>query len=152
MHPYFAQFGISGAQWGVLRNLHRASQEGRAGLRLTELGERLLIRPPSVTTLVDRLEKAGLVRRDAVPEDQRAKQVVLTDRGRQLLDRILSVHDEQIGRLMACLNPDEEQQLYHLLRRLGLHLQDVLAGGGPPIATEHLDGAAGAREPFPSGA
>src|SRR5438128_2093474 len=32
MQPYFAQFGISGSHWGVLRNLHRAEQEGLAGL------------------------------------------------------------------------------------------------------------------------
>jgi DNA-binding MarR family transcriptional regulator len=131
MQPYFARFGISGAQWGVLRNLHRAAGEGLSGLRLTELSERLLIRPPSVTTLVDRLERAGLVRRDGVPEDQRAKQVVLTDKGRQLLDRVLSVHDEQIQRLMGCLSTEEERQLGRLLERLGLHLQDLLAGGDP---------------------
>ena len=67
MHPYFAQFGISGAQWSVLRNLHRAEQEGHAGLRLTDLSERLLVRPPSVTGVVDRLEKVGLVARGGVP-------------------------------------------------------------------------------------
>src|SRR5438309_5582749 len=86
MQHYFAQFGISGAQWGVLRNLHRAEQEGLAGLRLTELGERLLIRPPSVTGVVDRLERVGLVKRDGLPADLRAKQVVLTLKGRQTVE------------------------------------------------------------------
>src|SRR6516165_1881415 len=63
MQSHFARFGISGAQWGVLRNLHRAEQEGLPGLRLTDLSDRLLIRPPSVTGAVDRLERAGLVDR-----------------------------------------------------------------------------------------
>src|ERR1051325_11096349 len=57
MQPYFARFGISGAQWGVLRNLHRAEQEGQPGLRLTDLSRRMLIQPPSVTGIADRLEK-----------------------------------------------------------------------------------------------
>src|SRR5258707_14625757 len=78
MHPYFARFGITGAQWGVLRNLHRHEEHGQGGLRLSDLSERLLIRPPSVTTVVDRLERAGLVRRESVPTDLRAKHVVLT--------------------------------------------------------------------------
>src|SRR5947207_13806955 len=82
MQPYFARFGISGSQWGVLRNLHRASTEGLPGLRLTDLSERLLIRPPSVTGVVDRLERAGLVVRDSSPTDLRVKQVALTDKGR----------------------------------------------------------------------
>src|SRR5215468_1312905 len=85
MQPYFAQFGISGAQWGVLRNLHRAELEGKAGLRLTDLSRRMLIRPPSVTGIVDRLERAGLLARHAAPDDLRAKQVALTERGRDLV-------------------------------------------------------------------
>src|SRR5919108_5259971 len=69
MQPYFAQFGISGSQWGVLRNLHRAEEEGLPGLRLTELSDRLLVRPPSVTGAVDRLVRAGLVAREASVSD-----------------------------------------------------------------------------------
>src|SRR5205814_2284054 len=79
---FFARFGISGSQWGVLRHLHRAEQEGLAGLRLTDLSDRLLVRPPSVTGVVDRLERAGLVVREGSPTDQRAKQVALTNAGR----------------------------------------------------------------------
>src|SRR5438132_3267939 len=85
MNPYFARFGISGAQWGVLRNLHRAEMEGLPGLRLTDLSERLLIRPPSVTGVVDRLERGKLVERSGSPTDLRAKRVSLTPRGRQLV-------------------------------------------------------------------
>ena len=53
MQPYFASFGITGSQWGALINLHRAEQDGSPRLRLSALGERLLIRPPSVTGLID---------------------------------------------------------------------------------------------------
>src|SRR5216684_7020521 len=78
MQSYFARFGISGAQWGVLINLHRAEQEGLPGLRLTDLSDRLIIRPPSVTGVVDRLERLGLVTRVGVKDDLRVKQVTLT--------------------------------------------------------------------------
>src|SRR5260370_9135654 len=90
MQPYFARFGISGSQWGLLRTLHRAQQEGQTGLRLTDLSDRLLIRPPSVTGAVDRLERAGLVARDHAAVDLRSKLVALTKKGRQLIDRILA--------------------------------------------------------------
>src|SRR5947207_2501889 len=90
MHPYFARYGISGAQWGVLRTLYRAEQEGLDSLRLSELSDRLLIRPASVTGLIDRVERAGLVRRHSSPTDLRAKQVQLTRAGRQLLHRVLA--------------------------------------------------------------
>src|SRR5438128_12598495 len=73
MQPYFARFGISGAQWGVLRNLHRAEQEGIPALRLTDLSERLLVRPPSVAGVVERVEISGLVARLESETDLRAK-------------------------------------------------------------------------------
>src|SRR5713101_9551992 len=73
MQHYFARFGISGSQWGLLRTLHRAEQEGHTRLRLTDLSDRLLIRPPSVTGAVDRLERAGLVARDSASLDHRSK-------------------------------------------------------------------------------
>src|SRR6266566_1599887 len=63
MEPYFAPFGISGPQWGVLRVLQRAESNGEAALRLSELGQRLFVQPPSVTGVADRLERQGLVQR-----------------------------------------------------------------------------------------
>src|SRR2546423_3662025 len=78
MSPYFLRFGISGAQWGVLRTLQRAEADGIAALRVTELSERLLIRPPSVTGVVDRLVRDGLVKRESLPSDLRVKQISLT--------------------------------------------------------------------------
>src|SRR5215475_6094376 len=93
MAAYFAPFGISGSHWGVLRRLQRAeTEEGERGLRLSDLGRRLFIRPPSVTGIVDRLERMGLVSREVESDDQRAKRVALTDRGRRLVHRVLEVH------------------------------------------------------------
>ncbi len=125
MNPYFARFGISGAQWGVLRQLHRAEAEGRDGLRLTDLSDRLLVRPPSVTGIVDRLERVGYVQRDAVSSDLRAKQVSLTIRGRAVVERVLEVHPKQIAAVMGGLDADEQGELARLLYKLRLHLLEL---------------------------
>jgi DNA-binding MarR family transcriptional regulator len=123
MQPYFARFGISGSQWGVLRVLQRAEQDGQTGLRLIDLSERLLIRPPSVTGVVDRLERAGLVARHGSPTDLRAKQVALTARGRQLVARVLAVHPAQIDSILSVLSTDEQAKLHQLVVRLNEHLE-----------------------------
>jgi DNA-binding MarR family transcriptional regulator len=128
MQPYFARFGISGAQWGFLRNLHRAEMEGHPGLRLTDLSRRMLIRPPSVTGIADRLEKAGLIVRRASETDGRAKQAGLTEKGRHLVETVLVGHPAQIGRLMGGLDTEEQEQLDRLLVRMGEQLA-VLAEG-----------------------
>src|SRR3982750_4910037 len=60
MEPYFGKFGISGSQWGVLRALNCAAKDGGESLRLSDLSEKLLIQPPSVTGVVDRLERLSL--------------------------------------------------------------------------------------------
>jgi DNA-binding MarR family transcriptional regulator len=130
MQPYFARFGITGAQWGVLCNLHRAEREGHPALRLTDLSERLLIRPPSVSSVVDRLERAKLVSRGDSTTDLRTKPVVLTERGRGLVERILAVHGAQIEALMGALTSSEQSELQGLLRRLEEHMAVLLADGG----------------------
>src|SRR5215475_10770817 len=78
---FLGRFGVSGAQWGVLRSLGRAEQEGVRGLRLGELGDRMLVRPPSMTGVVDRLERTGYIRKRPSADDRRAKEVSLTPSG-----------------------------------------------------------------------
>jgi DNA-binding MarR family transcriptional regulator len=126
MQPYFARFGISGSQWGVLRNLHRAEQHGLPGLRLSELSDRLLIRPPSVTGLVDRLERAGLAQRDAAPTDLRAKLLTLTRKGRLLVDKVLKLHEKQMATVLTGLTGAEQRELHRLLTVWRKHLEGLL--------------------------
>lgn len=127
MQPYFADFGITGTQWGVLRTLERAEKEGMDGLRLTELSKRMFIRPPSTTVVIDRMERAGLVVRGESPTDQRAKQVRLTNKGQQRLKSILAVHADQIAAVMSGLTAQEQADLQVLLGRLSEHLEARLS-------------------------
>jgi DNA-binding MarR family transcriptional regulator len=125
MAPYFARFGISAAQWGVLRALQRAEGEGFKGLQFNDLGRRLLVKPPSVTSIVDRLERLGLVTREAAVADLRAKRVRLTAQGRTLLRRVLRRHPAQIREVMAGLNQTEQRELGRLMERLAAHLESL---------------------------
>ncbi|MFO0964576.1 MAG: MarR family transcriptional regulator [Gemmataceae bacterium] len=129
MRPYFARFGISGSQWGVLRNLRRAEEDGVEGLRLTELSERLLIKPASVTGLIDRLERAGLVERFSSPTDLRVTKVQLTSEGRDIVERILNVHPEKLADLMTGLSGPEQKELSRLLARWCQNLEKSLHSG-----------------------
>lgn len=120
--PYFARFGISTSQWGILRVLQREELAGNRGLPLKTVSERLLIQAPSVTGVVDRLERQGLVKRSPSPRDMRVRHLSLTPRGRDLIARVLEGHPERIRALMAPLPPDEQQSLLGLLEKLHTHL------------------------------
>ncbi|MBI1850689.1 MAG: MarR family transcriptional regulator [Planctomycetes bacterium] len=125
MEPYFASFGISGAQWGVLRLLMRSEQEGARSLRLTEIGERLLVRPPSVTGLIDRLERMGLVARKPSRVDRRATEICLTPQGRRLAKRVHRRHGHQIRSVMSTFTIAETRQLHDLMLRMAAHLEKL---------------------------
>ena len=115
---YFARYGISGAQWGAMRTLHRAEAEKRAGLRLKELGERMLVRPPSMTNVVGGLERAGYVRKRSASDDRRAKEVSLTATGRRLVERVLRRQPQRIQYIVGELDDGDARVLLSLIERL----------------------------------
>ena len=133
MEPYFVRFGVSSSQWAVLAALHRGEcEEGRAALRLTDLGDRLIVRPPSVTGVVDRLQRMGLVARTASSDDHRAKNVRLTPAGRDLVARILEHHPAQVRLAFQGLTGAEQGEFQRLLDRLSSHLE---GGVSEPTST-----------------
>ena len=121
LEPYFAQYGISGPQWGILRIVQRALDNGEGALSQKEISRRLLIQPPSVTALVDRLERMGLLQRGA-SDDLRVRMVALTPAGRQLIAGIEKNHPARIAALFEGFTAAELQQFHGLLGTLGAHL------------------------------
>jgi MarR family 2-MHQ and catechol resistance regulon transcriptional repressor len=126
MEPYFARYGISGSQWAVLRTLYRAEKEGLSSLRLTDLGERLLVRPPSVTSVVDRLSRLGLVSRNPSSTDLRTKHVHLTNGGREVVDRVLVGHRDRVRAIFGGLSLVEQKELHELLDRVGCEMEKLV--------------------------
>jgi len=118
MDRYFTQFGVSTSQWAVLRVLHRAEDEGLTSLRLTDLGDRLLVRPPSVTGVVDRLQRIGLLERSKSAQDHRVKEIRLTEAGRNKIARVLQQLPSQHEMVLGDLNAAERDQLQDLLGKM----------------------------------
>jgi DNA-binding MarR family transcriptional regulator len=87
-HELQAERDLPLAWYEVLFHLSEAG--GR--LRMAELSERLVVNKSSLSRMCDRLESAGLVRRDAVPEDARGIYAVLTKQGREVLRRAGPTH------------------------------------------------------------
>jgi DNA-binding MarR family transcriptional regulator len=69
--------------------------------RMGELGEAVVLSRTAIVRLVDRLEAAGLARREPVPEDRRGAYVVITPEGRALLRRMWPVYSAGIERLFV---------------------------------------------------
>jgi DNA-binding MarR family transcriptional regulator len=78
--------------------LSRLADAAPVGLRMQELEELALFTRGGLTRLVDRIEAAGLVRREPVPGDRRGVRVVLTDDGQQRYAAAITRHREVIER------------------------------------------------------
>src|SRR3954454_5020810 len=86
-------------------------------LPLSKIGERLQVHATSVTNVIDRLEAAGLVRREPNPRDGRGTLAVITDQGRQVVDQATrELHRNEFG--LLALSQEELQRLFTILRRL----------------------------------
>jgi len=108
------EFGLTESQFAVLEALFHLGP-----LPQGELCRKILKSGSNVTTVVDNLERATLVRRERDEHDRRIQVVNLTDKGRELLSRALPAHVERITKTLAALEPDEQRELGKLCRKLG---------------------------------
>jgi DNA-binding MarR family transcriptional regulator len=73
-----------------------------------------------MTAAVDRLEKLGLIVRKSSPSDRRARVVELTAQGKRLAASCFERHAKDLEALMSALSEKEMEQVYGLLKKLGL--------------------------------
>ena len=99
----------------------------------TVIADRLLISTASMTSLLDTLERRGLVVRDPHPKDRRKILVRLTDPGYALVDAVLPIVHGAATEAFAALDEGEREVLVELLGRVQGRLAD-LAGRPFPAA------------------
>jgi DNA-binding MarR family transcriptional regulator len=109
-----APLGLTPAQERALRVISRSDEP----LRMTELADRLGIVPRSLTTVVDALEEAGLVRREIDPSNRRAILLRLTGQGTAVRDELREARRRAAEDLFAPLPDDDRELLANLLTRL----------------------------------
>ena len=111
-----APLGLTPAQGRALRIIARGGDE--EPLRMTELAERLGIVPRSLTTVIDALEEAGLVRREIDPRNRRAILLRLTERGTAVRDDLRDARRRAAEDLFAPLSAADRKTLAGLLTLL----------------------------------
>ena len=112
----FRRYGLSRASWDVLAALRRAGSPYRLPQKIL-MGE-LLRASGTVSFRIDRLERAGWVRRELDPADGRNVVIALTEEGNRLVETVATVHLANERRLVAALSPEEQAVLATLLRTL----------------------------------
>jgi len=108
-----AAMGLNVRMCGVLNLL---ADEG--ALSQHEIGSMLNIDRTTMVELIDELEKAGILRREANPRDRRSHLIRLTAEGRAKQRRAMKAFDDAADEFFSPLNAGERQALAGMLRRL----------------------------------
>jgi MarR family transcriptional regulator, 2-MHQ and catechol-resistance regulon repressor len=110
-----SRVGLGLSDFAVLEALlHKGPQS------VNVIGKRILLTSGSITTAIDRLEARKLVQRTPHPEDQRARLVQLTARGKRIIEDAFRQHALDMEETMAVLTPGERLELTRLLKKVGI--------------------------------
>src|ERR687896_701317 len=89
----------------------------REGAIQQELGAAMGIDPSTMVSLIDQLEAAGLAKRRPRPTDRRAREVVITPKGRRVLEQARQLAMQVEDDVLRGLSPTERRRMLALLRR-----------------------------------
>lgn len=109
------EHGLTESQLGVLEVLLHVGPMSQ-----TQLCAKILRSGSNLTTVVDNLERDGLVRRVRGVEDRRVQMVHLTDAGRRRIAEVFPAHVQAIVGVLDGLSAAEQADLGRLCRKLGL--------------------------------
>lgn len=128
-----AQHGLTAQQLSALSLL---THEGP--LSLGELGERMRTGASTLTGIVDRMEREGIVARERSTDDRRVWRVTLTTRGKALAAQIETTPGGVVREALAILAPAERRELGRLLGKLSGAVQAAGKRAGL-LGEEHDD-------------
>ncbi|WP_199565579.1 MarR family winged helix-turn-helix transcriptional regulator [Spongiactinospora rosea] len=112
----FVRHGLRSGEFDVLAALRRSGAPFT--MIPSELSAVLMMSRAGMTNRLDRLEQAGLIERRLDAADRRSFQVVLTDKGRTVIDETLTDHAATLNRLGTALGPQDTDALDRILRGL----------------------------------
>ena len=112
LDPLGAPFGLTIRHFGILLLLTR-----RGAMRQTEVADAIRLDRTTTMNVVDELEHAGFVSREADPDDRRANAVTATPKGSRWLEKIRPRAEKIEREFLAPLSTSEQLKLRELLTR-----------------------------------
>lgn len=116
---FFSRFKVTDAQFNMMMVLKESGEEG---LSQQELSRHLIVTKSNVVGLVDRLEKAGYLKREAHSTDRRFNRIVLTPEGRELVDRVEAIYFQEVDQMMNVLSDTQKETLISALDQIRHYL------------------------------
>lgn len=118
---FFSEHATTDVQFNLLLLLYRNS-DATGGLTQVQLSDMMLVNRANITSLIDRMENAGLVARTDDPADRRSNIIRLTSKGRKLIEKIEKDYIDEIRRIMSVLKDNEMKNLITMLEKVRANL------------------------------
>ena len=106
LHRRLKKSGLSMSQLGALFHVHRAGSRG-----VSDLGDHLGVTSGAASQMLERLVQQELILRSVDPNDRRVKQIVLTDKGLQVLQGSIRAQQEWLDDLAETLSDAEREAI-----------------------------------------
>lgn len=119
-----ADLGLSSIQSRLLGYLYFRTMEGQKVFQ-KELEEEFQIRKSSITSVIQLLERKGLMQRKAVPEDARQKELVLTEKGIAVQETVLERLEALESMVNAMMTPEEKTVWFSCIRKIETGLKEA---------------------------
>ena len=116
---HVAERSISGTGLGLTDFAALEALMHKGPLTIGEIQSKVPLALGSMTAVVDRLERRGLIVRTPSPADRRAKVLKLSPKGRAAVEEAFRRHAADLESAMAVLTRREKRQLRALLKKLG---------------------------------
>ncbi|MGO4889220.1 MarR family winged helix-turn-helix transcriptional regulator [Anaerobacillus sp. MEB173] len=110
-------YGLNPTEFAVLELVYSKGDQP-----IQKIGEKVLIASSSITYVVDKLEKKGLIERKPCPKDRRITYAVITAAGNDLMSEVFPKHREAISDICSGLDAGEKQLLIQHLKKLGMSI------------------------------
>lgn len=98
----------------------------RDGQSQIELAKKLKLKPATLTVMLSRIEKAGLIERRQDEKDQRVQRVYLTDMGRETCEKLGEVISHIERECFKNFTEDERDELTRLFQKMANNLEKAL--------------------------
>jgi DNA-binding MarR family transcriptional regulator len=115
-----ATYGITASQYVLLAILAK-----KDGLSQTQLGNRLSFDNPTVTGVIDRMERDGLVERRRTSSDRRVINIFLSDKARAILSEVEDIAEEVNDRALEEYSAEEKSHLITMLNAIWKNMNGI---------------------------
>ena len=111
----YAEYDLNKSQSMILFQLHRDGRISQKELAQKELAQKLNVSAPSITSMIQKMEKSGYIVRNVDEKDQRMMRLDLTEKGQACIEHVKAIAEKMDEIAFTGISPEEKMLLRRIL-------------------------------------